>query len=80
MDAKVIFLGYGYRWLRSKDVMDVTAPLQSPEAICPVLKQMLGWTHTNNGIFGPAAEDGEHVEVFLLLLRVVVQDSKTPYE
>ena len=46
MDAKVIFLGYGYRWLRSKDVMDVTAPLQSPEAICPVLKQMLGWTHT----------------------------------
>jgi hypothetical protein len=37
--------------------MDVEAALCSPEAVCPVVKQMLGWTHTNNGIFSPAAED-----------------------
>jgi ectoine hydroxylase len=56
-ERQVIFIGYGYRWLRSKDVMDVEAALCSPEAVCPVVKQMLGWTHTNNGIFSPAAED-----------------------
>ena len=72
--------GFGYRWLRSKDVMDVGGALRGTAAACPAVKQLLGWTHvrtfsspssttsakpmkhalctqTNNGIFGPKAED-----------------------
>eukprot|EP01050_Picozoa_sp_SAG11_P017040 SAG11_NODE_2402_length_3400_cov_4.019691_2_plen_204_part_00 len=82
-ERRVIFIGYGYRWLRSKDVMDVEQAMCSDAARCPVrvcavpsshrtidvmpflccvfllqvTKQMLGWTHTNNGIFSPLRED-----------------------
>ena len=37
--------GFGYRWLRSKDVMDVGGALRGSAAACPVVKQLLGWTH-----------------------------------
>lgn len=44
--------------MRSKDVMDVGGALRAGgPAECPVIKQLLGWTHTNNGIFSPKAED-----------------------
>jgi ectoine hydroxylase len=56
-ERKVIFYGFGYRWMRSKDVMDVGGAIQNGPADCPVIKQLLGWTHTNNGIFSPKAED-----------------------
>lgn len=56
-ERKAIFYGYGYRWMRSKDVMDVGGALQGDTAACPVTKQLLGWTITNNGIFSPKAED-----------------------
>ena len=37
--------GFGYRWLRSKDVMDVGGALRGTAAACPAVKQLLGWTH-----------------------------------
>ena len=43
--------------MRSKDVMDVGGAMRNGPADCPVIKQLLGWTHTNNGIFSPKAED-----------------------
>ena len=44
-ERKVVFYGFGYRWLRSKDVMDVGGALRGSAAACPVVKQLLGWTH-----------------------------------
>jgi ectoine hydroxylase-related dioxygenase (phytanoyl-CoA dioxygenase family) len=52
---KVLFFGYGQRWLRPKDPME-TAPLLQ-HVTCPVLRQLLGHTHTSNGLYSPMAAD-----------------------
>lgn len=52
---KVLFVGYGPRWMRSKDAMETEAVLK--HVTCPVLRQMLGHTPTHNGLFSPTARD-----------------------
>jgi len=52
---KVLFNGYGQRWLRPKDPM-YTAPVLA-HVTCPVLRQLLGHTHTYNGLYSPTTAD-----------------------
>ena len=52
---KVLFNGFGQRWMRSKDPMH-TAPLLA-HMTCPVLRQLLGHVHTYNGLYSPTAAD-----------------------
>jgi hypothetical protein len=52
---KVIFNGYAQRWLRPKDPMYTEALLD--HVTCPVLRQLLGHTHTHNGLYSPTAAD-----------------------
>jgi ectoine hydroxylase len=51
---KVLFYGYGYRWIRTKDDMTVEAlwPASSP-----IRRQLLGWSTNANGRFHPTEED-----------------------
>ncbi|HLJ54153.1 MAG TPA: phytanoyl-CoA dioxygenase family protein [Chthonomonadaceae bacterium] len=51
---KVLFYGYGYRWIRTKDDMTV----QSLWPQCdPIRRQMLGWGVNCNGFYTPTDED-----------------------
>lgn len=51
---KVLFYGYGYRWIRTKDDMTV----QSLWDRCdPVRRQLLGWGVNCNGFYSPTDED-----------------------
>ncbi|MBM3265550.1 MAG: phytanoyl-CoA dioxygenase family protein [candidate division Zixibacteria bacterium] len=52
---KVLFYGYGYRWLRTKDDMTVGHIL----ATCtdPIRRQLLGVTTNANGLFSPVDAD-----------------------
>ena len=51
---KVLFYGYGYRWLRTKDDMTV----QDLWPRCdPVRRQLLGWGTNCNGFYTPTDED-----------------------
>jgi len=51
---KVLFYGYGYRWIRTKDDMTV----QSLWPQCdPIRRQMLGWGVNCNGFYTPSDED-----------------------
>lgn len=51
---KVLFYGYGYRWIRTKDDMTV----QSLWPDCdPIRRQMLGWGVNCNGFYTPTDED-----------------------
>ena len=52
---KMVFYGYGYRWLRPKD--DMTIPDEIMEAADPIRKQLLGWSPGNNARFSP--KEGE---------------------
>lgn len=52
---KVLFVGYGYRWLRSKD--DMTIPKEWFDAADPIRKQLLGGGLNANGHFSPKDED-----------------------
>lgn len=51
---KVLFYGYGYRWIRTKDDMTV-------DGLCaessPIRRQMLGWATNANGRYSPTEED-----------------------
>ncbi|HLI01573.1 MAG TPA: phytanoyl-CoA dioxygenase family protein [Acidimicrobiales bacterium] len=51
---KVLFYGYGYRWIRTKD--DMTVDSLWPES-SPIRRQMLGWATNANGRYGPTEED-----------------------
>lgn len=51
---KVLFYGYGYRWIRTKDDMTVQTLWESSS---PVMRQMLGWGVNCNGFFSPTDED-----------------------
>lgn len=51
---KVLFYGYGYRWIRTKDDMSVDHLWESSD---PIRRQLLGWGVNANGFFSPTDED-----------------------
>jgi len=51
---KILFYGYGYRWIRTKDDMTVSSLWEKSD---PIRKQMLGWGVNANGFFSPSDED-----------------------
>ena len=51
---KVLFYGYGYRWIRTKDDMTVRSLWEESD---PIRRQMLGWGVDANGFFSPSDED-----------------------
>ncbi|GIX07389.1 MAG: ectoine hydroxylase [Candidatus Poribacteria bacterium] len=52
---KVLFYGYGYRWLRPKD--DMTIPRGLLERCDPIRRQLLGDGTCGNGYYSPRDED-----------------------
>ncbi len=51
---KVLFYGYGYRWIRTKDDMTVQNLWAQSD---PIRRQMLGWGVNCNGFYTPTEED-----------------------
>lgn len=51
---KVLFYGYGYRWIRTKDDMTVSSLWESSD---PIRRQMLGWGVNANGHYTPTDDD-----------------------
>ncbi|MCW3053563.1 MAG: phytanoyl-CoA dioxygenase [Chthonomonadales bacterium] len=51
---KVLFYGYGYRWLRTKDDMTVQSLWEQSD---PIRRQMLGWGVNANGFYTPTDAD-----------------------
>lgn len=51
---KVLFYGYGYRWIRTKDDMTVQDLWADAD---PIRRQLLGWSVNANGYFSPTDED-----------------------
>ena len=51
---KVLFYGYGYRWIRTKDDMTVQSLWHQSD---PIRRQMLGWGVNCNGFYSPTDED-----------------------
>ncbi len=52
---KVLFYGYGYRWLRTKDDMSIRPDLLA--SCTPIRRQLLGQGTNCNGFFSPKDED-----------------------
>ena len=51
---KVLFYGYGYRWIRTKD--DMTVQTLWPHSD-PIRRQLLGWGVNSNGHYSPTDDD-----------------------
>jgi ectoine hydroxylase len=51
---KVLFFGYGYRWIRTKDDMTVQSLWEQSD---PIRRQMLGWGVNANGFYTPSDAD-----------------------
>ena len=51
---KVLFYGYGYRWIRTKDDMTVSDLWEQSD---PIRKQMLGYGVNCNGHYSPSDDD-----------------------
>lgn len=51
---KVLFYGYGYRWIRPKDDMTVRHLWADSD---PIRRQLLGWGVNANGHYSPTEED-----------------------
>lgn len=51
---KVLFYGYGYRWIRTKDDMTVQHLWADSD---PIRRQLLGWGTNANGFYSPRDED-----------------------
>ena len=51
---KVLFYGYGYRWIRTKDDMTVQSLWEESD---PIRRQMLGWGVNANGFYSPSDAD-----------------------
>jgi ectoine hydroxylase len=51
---KVLFYGYGYRWIRTKDDMTVQSLWDSSD---PIRRQLLGWGVNANGHYTPTDDD-----------------------
>lgn len=54
MTRKVLFYGYGYRWIRTKDDMTVQSLWEQSD---PVRRQLLGWGTNANGYYSPTDAD-----------------------
>ena len=54
LTRKVLFYGYGYRWIRPKDDMMVE---HLYEHLSPIRRQLLGDAVKNNGRYAPTEED-----------------------
>lgn len=54
MTRKVLFYGYGYRWIRTKDDMTVQSLWEQAD---PIRRQLLGWGVNANGFYSPTDED-----------------------
>ena len=51
---KVLFYGYGYRWIRTKDDMTVQDLWETSD---PIRRQLLGWGVNANGYYSPSDDD-----------------------
>jgi ectoine hydroxylase len=51
---KVLFYGYGYRWIRTKDDMTVGSLWEQSD---PIRRQLLGFGTNCNGFYSPSDED-----------------------
>ncbi|GAA2108644.1 hypothetical protein GCM10009841_29310 [Microlunatus panaciterrae] len=51
---KVLFYGYGYRWIKPKDEMTLSDFWDESD---PIRRQLLGWGTGANGFYSPASED-----------------------
>jgi hypothetical protein len=51
---KVLFYGYGYRWIRTKDDMTVDSLWETSD---PIRRQLLGWGINANGFYSPSEDD-----------------------
>ncbi|HZO91112.1 MAG TPA: phytanoyl-CoA dioxygenase family protein [Chthonomonadaceae bacterium] len=51
---KVLFYGYGYRWIRTKDDMTVQGLWEKSD---PIRRQLLGWGVNANGHYSPTDAD-----------------------
>ena len=51
---KVLFYGYGYRWIRTKDDMTVQSLWETSD---PIRRQLLGWGVNANGFYTPTDAD-----------------------
>jgi hypothetical protein len=51
---KVLFYGYGYRWIRTKDDMTVSSLWETSG---PIRRQLLGWGTNANGFYSPTDAD-----------------------
>ena len=51
---KVLFFGYSYRWLRTKDDMTVQSLWEQSD---PIRRQLLGYGTSANGFYSPTDED-----------------------
>lgn len=51
---KVLFYGYGYRWIRTKDDMTVQSLWEESD---PIRRQLLGWGTNANGFYTPTDAD-----------------------
>ena len=67
---KILFYGYGYRWLRTKDDMTVQHLWAGSD---PIRRQMLGWGVNYNGHYSPTDED---VPLCVWLRQHSPQDAK----
>lgn len=54
LTRKVLFYGYGYRWIRTKDDMTVQSLWEESD---PVRRQLLGWGTNANGYYSPTDAD-----------------------
>lgn len=54
LTRKVLFYGYGYRWIRTKDDMTVQSLWEQSD---PIRRQLLGWGTNANGFYSPTDED-----------------------
>lgn len=51
---KVLFFGYGHRWIKPKDDMDVSAYWDESD---PIRRQLLGYGTSSNGFYSPTDAD-----------------------
>lgn len=54
LTRKVLFYGYGYRWIRTKDDMTVRDLWDTSD---PIRRQLLGWGTNANGFYSPTDAD-----------------------
>lgn len=71
---KVVFMGYGYRWIRSKDY-DIQ-PRELLDKLDPIQRQLLGDGPSANGHFSPRTE--EDVPLYNLIKQIRGEKSMGP--